>query len=171
MHIARKELERLIKYSQGLGIQVSMITSKHETDAACLIYDEPPRIIIYNKGKSITNTIVCLLHELGHAQDWLDRGKPQISKVFTKELDESYNKAERETVKNSEYKAAYYMPVIAKKLDLKFPQMYKIKAEAAYDRWTAKYFYDNGDFPRGKICDEKKKMLLEFYKRLDNNKK
>lgn len=61
------ELQRLISYSKGLGLTVTFSSKK--TDDSALWYLDNSGIVIYQShNKTKIETILSLIHELGHAK-------------------------------------------------------------------------------------------------------
>lgn len=170
MHIAQKEYNRLISYINGLGITIVYKDFISGESPAELELDEVStiKIALVTKVFTYTDAILALLHELGHYQDWVNTGKRTPSDIFTREPSE-LNMTERKVVYESERKATVLSIKIAEQLELKYPATWRIKAEAAYDRWMYRAFVNTGKYPDMKTRKKKDKQLKVKYKGLNKN--
>lgn len=166
MHIAEREFNRLISYAEGLGINVVWRQPGELDVPAQLLFTDPPtmELTVYKKI-NYTDRILDILHELGHYHDWLNNGKREPGKVFSKEHNE-LNRSEREVVYNDEKKATFLSIVIAKQLEIKYPKFNRIRAAAAYDRWYYRKFLTTGKPPTKKERKPKYKQIQAKYKEL-----
>lgn len=171
MGIRDKEIERMRKYAQGLGIKVVIRKGNKRCKDGGYWSSKPPMIeVLCYSNTSKTDIIVILLHELGHHLDWIYKNRKE-DKNLNQALEKHWNKQkltrkERYLIRQTEYDGIGYMSVIAHELGLKIPE-YKIKAEMDLDRWTYDYFYETGKFPKIKDTKLMSASLREYYKSLE----
>lgn len=174
MHLRDREVDRIIKYAEGLGITVKFELYKRGLPAvACWELSPTPTITIFEyPSLSKTTKALMLLHELGHHLDWIYKGKKDSKRLEdalhrdwdrTPHKDPVLPKSLRKLIYQSEYDGTHYMPVIAKELDLKIP-MWKILAEQAFDRWFAKAYLDSGEYPSSTEQGQKRREIRNEYK-------
>lgn len=163
-HIATREFDRLVKYAEGLGIQVIYKYDSKSKYAAQFIFTDPPTIeLVINKRHATTDLILAMLHELGHYHDWVNTGKREPSVIYAKEHSE-LNLTERKILYQTERKATILAIKTAEHLEIKFPKMWRIKQESAYDRWFYRYYVKTGEYPDKKMYKKKQKDLYRKYK-------
>lgn len=167
--LAEKELQRLISYTEGLGLNVVINPEySHGDTPAQFIYSNPPTIeLCINHRVNKVDIILALLHELGHYYDWLNTGKREPSDIFAKD-DTQLSKTERKIVYYNEKKATILAISLAKKLNIRYPKIWRIKADAAYDRWFYRYLVNHDKQPSTKERMTKDKQLRDKYKALNN---
>lgn len=168
-----KEIERIIKYAEGLGLRVLFV--RHEPGDPGATYDNISKEIqVYEyPNQTKTNIIMCLLHELGHHMDWVynrKRGKDstRLTKALSldwkrKDEDPPIAKYLRKEIYQMECRGIDYMDVIAKELGVKIP-LWKVKAEQEFDKWIYKFYYLNGVNPTSKEKKTKKRELLQKWR-------
>ncbi len=150
-----KEVQRLVQYAKASGLTV---TFKQAIAGAGIggEYDGVNKEITVYTHSALTNAdvILVLLHELGHHLDFIYKGKRDANtllEALTKEDerklgDEPIPKHFRQYIYDCEVAGTYYMPVLARELDLKIP-LWKVEAEKLLDRWIAKRYLLSGDTP------------------------
>lgn len=150
--LVQKEIDRVVKYAQGLGIKVTLrnITARSGNQGGWSI--DPPCIFIYTKGITKQDVLLSLLHELGHHHDWIETGRPDFQAVFEeecnrKEDDPPLVQSKRGIIYRDEAQGISYMLGIADVLDLRTPPRWRIIAEMFYDRWNYKVYYLTGGAP------------------------
>lgn len=166
-----EEIQRLINYAKGLGLKVSF-SSKNE-DASAEWYLDNSGIIIYkNRNKTKIETVLSLIHELGHS---LHNVHENDRKVDTKwqdaidsidEAEESGNdtkKRQRKVIFDDEVAGTRYWHEIYKETNMKFP-IWKLDAAMEFDMWHYEVFYETGKFPGFKERNEKQKEVKNKYK-------
>lgn len=167
MGIRDREIDRLIKYAQGLGLKVSFINT-NATHAADWVIDGTEIRIYTRKNKSKTDTILSIVHELGHHlwfihekerqpdlkfEQAIDRENLYISKVKAKTP-----KKLRKKILTTEIEGTKYWEVIVKDTNIKIPT-WKINLQKEFDIWTYEVYYETGKFPIKKNRVEKLKEL------------
>lgn len=164
-----EEIARMVKYANGLGIRVRMISDDIRTGNSATWSLDPPTIEIFTKdNKSKTKLILTFLHELAHHIYWIHNGKPEIPEAYLTEDNREkdsppISKSERKAIYDYERLGIQYMRTIAIELDLKIP-MWKVDMAQEYDLWVYEYYYESGYFPKNKICLKMKRALLNKYK-------
>ena len=134
-HPRQQDLDKLLKYARGLGVKVTFLPYErgHPTKGIPASYnsDDKAITITMRKRKTKTDTILDLLHELGHHLDWLHRGKE-----YRKALDDALYKeykdmsiAERELILKDEESGTAFMTKIAIEVDIKM-KLSRIKENA-----------------------------------------
>ena len=166
MHIRDKELDRLVKYAQGLGVKVTfkqIPPRKRNHDAATWSTDGAEIDVFVKPTTSKTSIVLSLIHELGHhlwfiyaksrkpdlkfdeAIEIDNRDKPTPKKVRKKILD-----VEREGVK--------YWDTIIIDTDIKIPK-WKIEKSKELDIWQYEHYYETSKFPTSNEREAKRKEL------------
>ena len=142
---------------------------KFNTDAeAYYSYEGPPRIVVYQEpGTTNTTVVLRLLHEIGHHLDRLHCTKEFLAAekvVIDLEINGGkLNKRQREVIWASECRATGYMDKIAADLCLSIP-IYKVRAEAEYDRWAAWQFFQTNSWPSVTMHRAYVAALSKFFK-------
>src|ERR1035437_5875220 len=108
MHLIQKELNRLVKYGEALGLKVGFTDGKKLDCEA--YYLEPssfePGIIkiVRRPHTTLTYQIASLLHELGHHIDYTETGKMPSAYVLL-EGDNKVPEWARKAIYNAEKRA------------------------------------------------------------------
>ena len=158
MSYISKELKRVEKYAQGLGIKVSY-KKKGPTDPEADWSTDGTEITVYLRNRqSITQIILDLIHELGHHMEWIYNSRKIPSKL-DKVLDkENHSKQERKIILEDEINGSKYHLSIYNELGLKIPK-WKVILERDLSLLVYKYYYKYGKFPTNKI---KKELILKL---------
>lgn len=166
-HKRRKELDRVIKYAEGLGMKVTWKTAQRGDPAATWTHD-PLEICVYeHKNQSITSLILAIIHELGHYMYWVHHGRKPIPDAYMLEADRKHHdpkvpKKLRRQIYNYEANSIAYMPVVFKELDLSIPK-YKLDIEVEFDLWSYEYYLEKGEDPTPTMYKDKRKELKLKY--------
>lgn len=157
------EIQRLIKYAQGMGVRVLMSKAQNSEDSAEFSLDGTEITVYVKSQNSKTETILSLIHELGHLLDHIHQHDRQLDVKFEQALDPNrhgkISKKKRKVILDSEVAATAYWHTIYKETDLKFP-MWKLEAQMQHDIWQYEFYYENGRFPNSK---ERHGMKIEIY--------
>lgn len=165
--IRDRELERIRKYCQGLGITLKLLSKSDDSyfSGVATWSPDPYEIVIYtSKHRSKTEVILSIMHELSHHIFYLHNGKPDIPEAYAKEAarenssSPSISKHERKKIYDYERLSIAYMLSIATELDLKIPN-HKIELQMYIDTWMYEHYYNTGNFPTTKELAAKKKEL------------
>jgi hypothetical protein len=168
MHIRDREIERLQKYSESLGLPVSW--RKYRRGFAGAIWerdgDNKVSLTMYTwPTQSKTNVILNLLHELSHHLAFIYQGRTLTASVMRAFSKDEYEltEHEREIIYNIEKDDAKYRLTIAYELDIKIPE-WRIKADMAVDEWFYYRFWKDGIYPGQQEINDKCKEMKEKYR-------
>lgn len=151
------ELEKLIKYAQGLGLKV-IIKPEDGSGLGGGWTTDGEEIILYKwKGISTTQMIMNLLHELGHHMSFVYDGrvvKADLENALMLEGlreggSEPIDKSLRKLIYESEKRDGEYRLTIFREVNLKIPE-WKLKVDIELDNAIYKHYYQTGDFPTSK---------------------
>jgi len=169
--IRDKELERLISYAKGLGLKVTF-SNKDYGASALWSLDNSEITICKNKNKSKIETILSIIHELGHS---LHNTHEQNRKIDTK-LEEALNhiedaeefnieskKRQRKISLDCEIAGTKYWHVIYKDTNMNFP-IWRLEAAMEFDLYQYEYFYENDRWPSFKEKSKKKKEIKKKHR-------
>ncbi|PCI45914.1 MAG: hypothetical protein COB41_00560 [Proteobacteria bacterium] len=172
MGIRDRELDRLKKYAQGLGIKVTIRPAKKGEGGA--EWDMDVREITLYKSSSSTKTdlILAFLHELGHHLDWIYKNKKDNKECFKAyellnegsmygnrtDIPQKY----RDIILQEEIDGVYYMDIIYKELDLKIP-LWKVKLAQHMDLIEYKSLSKTGNFLTHKYVKNYRKKIKNKY--------
>lgn len=169
MGIRDKEIQRIEKYAEGLGLKVKWETHK-KGDPGATWERESQILTIYTWSRQSKVSIILLfLHELGHHMDWIYSGKITDKKVEDAYGDEAkrtskknpkLSKDRRKLIYDSECNGIQYMLIIAKELNLKLKES-RILLEMEIDKWFYYHYYLTGNIPT-------RKQIISEYKKRDN---
>lgn len=156
----------MINYIKGLGLKVSF-TSKDEGIAASWSLDNTEIRICKNYNTTKIETILSLIHELGHAKHNLWEKNREVDARFEKALDHVDEAEEQETdtqkkqrkiILDNEIAGTRYWHDVYRETNMKFP-IWKLEAAIEFDTWQYRVFYETGHDPKRK---DKKKKLKEI---------
>jgi hypothetical protein len=169
--IRDKEIERLVHYAKGLGVRV-VFSRKNSDDAAAEWTIDGTEITIFtNKQDSKTDTILSLIHEIGHHVWFIHEKNRQPDLKFeeaisvqnlveTEDRNRPTPKKLRKKIYEVELASSQWWETIYKDTDMKFP-IWKLHAQREFDVWIYEVFYKTGHFPKGREKKEKWKMIKE----------
>ncbi len=165
------EIQRLTSYAKGLGLTVNFAS---KGDVAAEWYLDNSGIIIYkNNNDSKLQTVLSLIHELGHAKHnlWEKNGKvdPKFEKALdhideAEELEIDSNKKQRKVILNNEIAGTRYWHEIYTETKMRFP-VWKLEAQMEFDTWQYEVFYEKGSYPKSR---ERKQKIKEIRKKHRN---
>lgn len=141
------DFKKLEKFAKLLGVTVSQ-GEMEDGDAGLFIYDSKRPTIEMNlkKRKGPEDTLI-LLHELGHAIDWILKGRPPEKEIPQALLSsEDVGADQRRIVFEYEQRAVRNMALIWQLLDLKLP-LWRLEFERRFDLWIAEHFLTHGVYP------------------------
>jgi len=164
------EIQRLIKYAQGMGARVVFSNVKDSEDSAQFALDGSEIIVYAKHQKSKTETILTLIHEISHLLDHIHQHDRQPDVKFEQALDPNrygkISKKKRKIILDSEITATGYWHTVYKETGLKIP-MWKMEAQMEHDIWQYDFYYEHGRFPHRK---ERRQMKKELYAKHKNKK-
>lgn len=159
--IRDEELNRLIKYAQGMGVFVrfkpyvkgSKVVAEWATDGS--------EIIMYTTSKhSKLDKILDLIHELGHHRAFVENGR-KVDLRANQALD-SDQQRDRKYVLDSEIADSAYWEDIYRDTGCKF-NIEKLRKQREFDIWTYEFVYKHGRDANGKEKRDKLKELRKKY--------
>ena len=167
------ELNRLVKYAQGLGVKVVFSTAQSKAAADWTL--DGSEITVYKKSNTNkTDLLLNMIHELGH-QAWFihERNrKPDlkfeeaIGRQDEFDLGKKNNPAPknlREKILNVERASTEYWYGIYKETNMKFP-LYKLYIQMEIDVWQYEVLHETGQFPTLREVRAKLKEITPKYK-------
>lgn len=164
----RRDLDRVIKYAEGLGIKVTFKPKTRKTPAAEWATDGSQITVYLYAQDTFTSIILMLIHELAHHMAFVYNNRSisqYIEEIFMKadQPGNTLTKKQRKVIYDEEVKDSAYQEIIYKELNLKLPK-YKLLAERDASNWVYKKWYMSGLFPASQESRNKKKDLLYYYK-------
>lgn len=162
--IRDEEIERLIKYAEGMGLTVIM-ERKPSPDAASWSLDGRELTIYRHAKSSKLDTVLALIHELGHHVWFIheqDRKQnPLIAKAVARQdaVDEGATqkpipKKDRLLILELERAGAAWWDTIYKETNLSFPK-WRLELAKAFDLWMYEFYAEMGSFPVRRIRQAK----------------
>ena len=155
--IRDQEIERLVNYIKGLGLKV--VFSSKKSDYSALWYLDNSQITICkSKNVSKIETILSLLHELGHAVHNIHEKDRKVDEKFedalyrleeAEVLEIDSEKRHRKTLLKNEIGGSRYWHSIYKETNMKFP-IWKLDAAMEFDLWIYEEFFETGEYPNAK---------------------
>ena len=167
-----EEINRLTKYAEGLGLKVTF--SPTLNDAAQWVLDGSEIIISTKKNISKMETVLSMIHEIGH-QVWFIHEKhrhPDLKfeeaidrqNLFeTEYLDTPAPKKLRHKIYKAELDAAEWWEIIYKDTGCSFP-LWRLQAAKDYDLFQYRVYYETGHFPNRAEKHKKNKEINLKYK-------
>jgi hypothetical protein len=163
MGIREKELERMIKYAEGLGIKVSFIPSSEDGTEAQWEMSGKEIKIFTKKNQTKLSIILSLLHELGHHLDFVYNKRRHTKKVWDAVHAENPTKSQRRIIYEDELGGAAYHEIIYNELNLKIP-LWKVRVERDLSLEIYKREIENPDGVSNREAKNIEKKLIERYK-------
>ena len=172
MGIRDREIERIVKYANGLGVKVIWKKYKRGDDGASWHLDGSAIEMYVWPDKSKTQIILDFIHELGHHMAWVYSGRKNDLKTDRAyELDGArgkkdppISKAQRKIIYEAEKYDSQYRDQIFKELGIKIPK-YRLDADKEYDFWIYRRYYLTGKIPTEKEMRVKRRELIEKHRR------
>lgn len=180
MNIRDREIQRLLSYAAGLGLQV-IHDDKSESIAAASWALDGSEITLYTRVKqSKTEIILSLLHELSHMLWFIHEKKRKpdfkLDEAITREMLVENNETDiptpkrlRKKILEIEIAGTQYWKIVYDDTNLKIPY-WKVELSKEFDIWQYEVYYRKGKFPPRKERREKLKLLTEKYKNANSNK-
>jgi hypothetical protein len=169
--IRDEEIQRLINYIKGLGLKVTFSSKK--SDSSALWYLDCSEIVVCkgnNKGK--IDTVLSLVHELGHALHNIHEKNREVDEDLEDALDHvdeaeelgmDPKKRQRKIILNNEINGTKYWDAIYREVNLKFPP-WRLEVAKEFDVYQYQVFYDTGYYPTAKERKEKMKELTRKHR-------
>lgn len=173
MSIRDEEISRIRKYTEAIGVKLVMRNKSNKFAAAEWHLDGSQITIYIAKPENKTQTVLSLLHEIGHHMDWVHHKNREedlkITEVYGRvdfgNKKHITTKSDRKVVYDLEKAGTEYWDMIVKDLDIKIPT-WRIEQQKQFDLWQYEYYYENGYFPNRGLRREKMKELKEHCKNL-----
>ena len=168
--IRDEELNRLVNYAKGLGLKVTFSSKKSDISAAWYL-DNSGIVIFKSKNTTKIETVLSLVHELGHAMHNIHEKDRKVDPKFeqaldavdeAEELEIDTQKRHRKTILNNEIAGTQYWDSIYKETHMKFP-IWRLEMAKVYDTWQYQVFYETGKDPIGRVRLKKRKELRKKY--------
>ena len=168
------ELKRLIHYAKGLGVKVT-IYSSHNKDGAADWALDGSEISVWSGGFSKTDTVLSLIHELGHQLYFIHEKDRQpdlkFDEAITREnvvakVNDKKNltpKHLRKKIYDVEAAGTAWWSVIVKETNVKIPE-WRISMQMEMDIWMYEYYYEHGTFPDRTKARLKRRELRDKWK-------
>ena len=165
------ELHRLISYAKGLGLKVTFSHSG-KGDSAAWYIDNSEITIYKNKNKAKIETVLSLIHEIGHA---LHNIHEKNRKLDTKlesainhteaagESKEDSKKRQRKILLDNEIDGTQYWDVIYKDTNMKFP-IWRLETAKEFDCWQYEVYHETDKWPTKKEKNKKKKEISKKHR-------
>jgi hypothetical protein len=176
MHIRDREIQRLISYATGLGLEVIYDDTENSSTAASWALDGTEIIIFRNTKpkQNKTDIILSLIHELGHHLHyiWEKNRKPdfKFDEAITREMLLENNEIQSPTPKHLRKKildiekaGALYWDTVYRDVGLQIPY-WKLQTYKEFDVWQYDIYYRTGHFPSSATRTQKLKALTKKYK-------
>jgi hypothetical protein len=163
MHYLKKEFNRLKKYTEGLGVKVTIKHANSPNSAEWAM--DGSEIIIYNKNKkSLLQLCLDFYHELGHHRAWIERGRKddlKTDKILAKQdAGHELTKAQRRHIYEMERSDSHYQIIIHNEMGSKLP-IWRIKAEIKIDLWIYNHYWKTGLWPLRKNIKAYRSRVLK----------
>lgn len=153
------DTDKLKQFAKLIGIPV-VKQNGPKGDGGAFIYDGPDSHIVMHHSDALT-----LLHEMGHALDWIQQGRPGAGQI-PKQLGMATKKMRRQdrfVIWVFERKAIYNMKLIHTMLQLEIPKG-ELRAMMMHDLWCYSSFYRKGKYPTYRERKQKYKHFTAMYK-------
>ena len=169
-----EEIKRLVHYAKGLGVKVIIYNKANkEADAEWALDGSLIQVYIGN-NTSKTNTILSLIHELGH-HIWFIHEKDRQPDLKFEEAIERQNLCEEDDKKNPapkhlrkkiydvEKAGTEWWLSIYKDVGIQIPE-WKLFTSMEYDMWIYEVYYETGHFPKGVVRKNKFKEIQKKWR-------
>lgn len=157
---AKADFLKLREYARELGISVRLI----EAPASLGLFNYEDEIIEINSSMTYEDKVLTLLHEVGHAKDWITSGKKPRPKADRARIKADSEKTfdDRWAIYMDECAGISWMRSLAYALSLDIPyQLVCVQEEA--DRWMYRAFAERGVFPSKKEKANNLKFLKTIW--------
>ncbi len=155
------ELNRLIRYAQGMGMAVHFKPYKpHSKDEAEWAIDGTELTVYVRPKTSKIEKILSLIHELGHHKSFIDDNRKLDPKI--EEALDSEEKRHRKRILDMEINDSVYWEDIYKDTNCQF-NIQKLYKQKELDIWVYEVYYETGNWPTSKEKAQKRKELKKKY--------
>ena len=158
------EINRLIRYAQGLNTTVKIKQSKKESKDAAGWAIDGSEIVVYTTPKTPKIYIVlCLIHEIGHHLVHIHSNDRKLDEKLDEALEPEEKKKHRKKIYEWELKGGKWWETIYKETDCRF-DIKKLYLERDFDLWQYETYYETGKWPKRSEKNHKRKLLKEKYR-------
>lgn len=164
--IRDQEIDRLVKYAQGMGCPVHFkpyVKGSKIAGGWTIDGSEISIFICITSRLSKIDIVLTLIHEISHHKGYVENNRNMDLKVLAALEDESEKDISRKRVYLDEVKDSQYWEQIYLDTDCKFP-ISKLYAQRDFDIWCYEVYYKEGKFPNSKRKTEMSGKLREKYK-------
>lgn len=175
-HIRDQEIERLVNYIKGLGLKIRF-SSKKVDYAADWLLDNSQITVYKTMSSSKIDTILSIIHELGHCLHNVHEKDRQVDTLFSNALDSvaeaedqelDSKKRHRKIILDNELAGTRYWSIVYKDCNLKFP-IWRLELAMELDVWQYQIWYETSKDPTRKERKEKYKELFNKHRYLYDN--
>lgn len=169
MNIRDQEIERLVRYAQGLGVKVVFKNSPDSIKNSATWSLDGTLIELYvRKAETKCSIILSLVHELGHHLWFVYKKerKPDLKfeeAIERDNLDSITPKRIRNKLLNFEKEGVKFWDTIIIDTNIKIPK-WRIDRAKELDIWQFEVYYEKGTYPSFKEVKLKSKELKVKYK-------
>jgi hypothetical protein len=157
--IRDEELNRLIRYAQGMGLSVRFKPYvKNSKTAAEWLCDGTEVTIYVTTRCSKIDKILSLIHELGHHKAWIENARQVDPKVEEAINSEDEKKSYRKRILDMEIQDSEHWEQIYRDTNCRF-DIEKLHKQREFDIWTYQFYYETA---RDARKAEKKKKWAEL---------
>jgi hypothetical protein len=142
-----EEIQRLIRYAQGMGLSVHFKPYKKGTWSAEWVNGTEITIFLKSRTSKIEK-IMSLIHETAHHKAWINNERRLDPKVEEALMSEENKKSFRKRIFDMEVNDSKYWEQIYRDTNCTFP-IYKLHVARDLDNWQYQIYYETGEFPTG----------------------
>lgn len=145
--IRDEELNRLIRYAQGMGLSVRFKPYKKYSRVAAEWHPDGTQITIYTqKSDSKLDVILSLIHEIGHHKGFIENQRVQDPKVDEALNAEEISKRFRKRIYNMEFADSLHWDQIYKDTNCQF-NLDKLHKQREFDIWQYEVYHELDRLP------------------------
>lgn len=160
--IRDEELNRLIRYAQGMGLSVRFKPYVKGCTPAAEWSNDGTEIVVYMKSRcSKIEKILSLIHELGHHKAFVNANRTVDPKVDEVLGEEDVKKRGRKRILDMEVNDASHWEDIYNDTNCKF-DLKKLYKQREFDIWCYEVYYETG---RDATSQERKAKMGELRKK------
>lgn len=156
------ELNRLIRYAQGMGLSVRFKPYIKGGDRAEWVTDGTEVTVYVTDRCSKLEKILSLIHELGHHKAFIDNERSIEEKVDEALDKDTHTKLHRKHIYDMEFNDSLYWEQIYKDTNCQFG-LDRLEMQRQYDVWVYQYYYENGLWPTWNEKIDKKREFKKQY--------
>lgn len=163
--IRDEELQRLIRYAQGMGLSVRFKPYVKGSDVGGGWTTDGSEITVYESPRDTKiSKILILIHEIGHHKGFIENNRKVNPDVLEALEDEDPKKSARRKIYRDEVRDTQYWEQIYKDTNCQFP-IEKLYASRDFDIWWYEQFYEREEPPTLKEKTQKYRELKEKYRK------